>query len=150
MKGAKANKQNGHKNATTKLYQCVCMERVSSMNEEEVYLSRDTPRAQVCPMSLTTLPAPPTDILIRKTSRERIRQTEWEGRHTRRDGRICVYCRRNERYTEAYSGAERFGGGGSVMSWGGVSQHHRTELAVIAENLNAVHYREDILLPHGT
>ena len=28
------------------------------------------------------------------------------------------------------------------MVWGGVSQHHRTELA---GNLNAVRYREDIL-----
>uniref|UniRef100_A0AAZ3RCC2 Tc1-like transposase DDE domain-containing protein n=1 Tax=Oncorhynchus tshawytscha TaxID=74940 RepID=A0AAZ3RCC2_ONCTS len=43
---------------------------------------------------------------------------------------------------------DRFGGGGSVMVWGGVSQHHRTELVVIAGNLNAVRYREDILLPH--
>ena len=34
------------------------------------------------------------------------------------------------------------------MVWGGVSQHHRTELVVIAGNLNAVLYREDILLPH--
>ena len=34
------------------------------------------------------------------------------------------------------------------MVWGGVSQHHRTELVVIAGNLNAVHYRENILLPH--
>ena len=30
------------------------------------------------------------------------------------------------------------GGGGSVMVWSGVSQHHRTELVVIAGNLNAV------------
>ena len=34
------------------------------------------------------------------------------------------------------------------MVWGGVSQHHRTELVVIAGNLNAVCYREDTLLPH--
>ena len=34
------------------------------------------------------------------------------------------------------------------MVWGGVSQHHRTEPVVIAGNLNAVRYREDILLPH--
>jgi hypothetical protein len=33
------------------------------------------------------------------------------------------------------------------MVWGGASQHHRTELVVIAGNLNAVRYREDILLP---
>ena len=34
------------------------------------------------------------------------------------------------------------------MVWGGVSQHHRTELVVIAGNLNAVRFREDIVLPH--
>ena len=43
---------------------------------------------------------------------------------------------------------DRFGGGGFIMVWGGVSQHHRTKLVVIAGNLNAVHYWEDILLPH--
>ena len=32
------------------------------------------------------------------------------------------------------------------MVWGGVSQHNRTELVVIAGNLNTVRYREDILL----
>ena len=34
------------------------------------------------------------------------------------------------------------------MVWGAVSQHHRTELVVIAGNLNSVRYREDILLHH--
>jgi hypothetical protein len=34
------------------------------------------------------------------------------------------------------------------MVWGGVSQHHQTELVVIAGNLNTVRYREDILLSH--
>jgi hypothetical protein len=34
------------------------------------------------------------------------------------------------------------------MVWGGVSQHHRTELVVIAGNLKAEHYRVDLLLPH--
>ena len=43
---------------------------------------------------------------------------------------------------------DRFGGGGSVMVWEGVSQHHRPELVVIVGNLNAVCYREYILLPH--
>ena len=67
---------------------------------------------------------------------------------TRGDGRICVYCRRNVRYTESCTlERDRFGGGGSVMVWGGVSQHHRTEL-FIAGNLKAVRFREDILLPH--
>uniref|UniRef100_A0AAZ3SGQ7 Tc1-like transposase DDE domain-containing protein n=1 Tax=Oncorhynchus tshawytscha TaxID=74940 RepID=A0AAZ3SGQ7_ONCTS len=67
----------------------------------------------------------------------------------RGDGRICVYGRRNERYTKACTLEwDRFGGGGSVMVWDGVSQHHQTELVVIAGNLNAVRYREDLLLPH--
>ena len=35
------------------------------------------------------------------------------------------------------------------MVWDGVSQqHHRTEVVVIAGNLQAVRYREDIILPH--
>ena len=68
---------------------------------------------------------------------------------TRGDGRICVYRRRNEHYTEACTlEKDRFEGGGSIMVWGGVSQHHRTEFVVIAGNLTTVHYREAILLPH--
>ena len=68
---------------------------------------------------------------------------------TRGDGRICVYRRRNEHYTEACTlERDQYGGGGSVMVWGSVSQHHRTELVFIAGKLNAVRYREDILLPH--
>ena len=43
---------------------------------------------------------------------------------------------------------DRFGGGGSIIVWVGVSQHRRTELVVIAGNLNTVLYREDILLSH--
>ena len=68
---------------------------------------------------------------------------------TRGDGQIAVYRRMNELYTEAcILEWDRFGGGGSVMVWEGVSQHHRTGLVVIAGNLNTVCYREDILLPH--
>uniref|UniRef100_A0A673ZCS1 Tc1-like transposase DDE domain-containing protein n=1 Tax=Salmo trutta TaxID=8032 RepID=A0A673ZCS1_SALTR len=66
---------------------------------------------------------------------------------TRGDGWICVYRRRNERYAKACT-LERDRCGGSIMVWGGVSQHHRTELVVIAGNLNAVRYMEDIHLPH--
>ena len=65
------------------------------------------------------------------------------------DGRIRLYHRRNERYTKACTlERDRFGGGGSVMGWRGVSYYHRTELVVIAGKLNAVCYREEILLPH--
>ena len=54
-----------------------------------------------------------------------------------RGGRIRVYRQRNELYTEACTlERDRFGDGGSVMVWGSVSQHHRTELVVIAGNLN--------------
>uniref|UniRef100_A0A8C7PBG7 Tc1-like transposase DDE domain-containing protein n=1 Tax=Oncorhynchus mykiss TaxID=8022 RepID=A0A8C7PBG7_ONCMY len=68
---------------------------------------------------------------------------------TRGDGGIPIYHQRIEPYAEACTlERDRFEGGGSVMVWGGVSQHHRTELVVIAGNLNAVRYREDILLPH--
>uniref|UniRef100_A0A4W5NT11 IKAROS family zinc finger 4 n=1 Tax=Hucho hucho TaxID=62062 RepID=A0A4W5NT11_9TELE len=43
---------------------------------------------------------------------------------TRGDGRFCVYHRRNERYTEACTlERDRFGGGGSVMVWGGVTAY---------------------------
>uniref|UniRef100_A0AAZ3QP27 Tc1-like transposase DDE domain-containing protein n=1 Tax=Oncorhynchus tshawytscha TaxID=74940 RepID=A0AAZ3QP27_ONCTS len=60
-----------------------------------------------------------------------------------------VYCRRNECYTEVCTlERDRFGGEGSIMVWGGVSQYHRTEVIVIAGNFNAVHYRENIILPH--
>ena len=68
----------------------------------------------------------------------------------RGDGWICIYGRRKEHYTEACTLEwDQFGGGGSVMVWGGVSQHHSTELVVFAGNLNAVRYREDILLPQA-
>ena len=52
------------------------------------------------------------------------------------------------RYTEACTLDRELLVGGSVMVWGGVSQHHRIELVVIAGNLNTVRYREDIILPH--
>ena len=67
---------------------------------------------------------------------------------TRGDGQIRVYRRRNERYTESCTlERDRFGGGRSVMVWGGVSQHHQTQLVVIAGSLSSVSYRENILLP---
>ena len=63
-----------------------------------------------------------------------------------RVGRIRVYHRRNEHYTEACTlERDRFAGGGSVMVGDGVSQHHLTEIVVIAGNLNTVCYMEDTL-----
>jgi hypothetical protein len=44
------SKQNGHtKNGTTKIKQCACIESISSMNGEEVYLSQDTPGPRCVP-----------------------------------------------------------------------------------------------------
>ena len=51
---------------------------------------------------------------------------------TRGDGRIRIYRRRNERYTEACTlERDRFGDGGSIMSGGGVSTILETELRCI-------------------
>jgi hypothetical protein len=53
--------------------------------------------------------------------------------------RFAFIVERNEHYTEACTlERDQFGGEGSLKVWGGVSQDHRTELVVIAGNLNAV------------
>ena len=78
MKGAKANKQKATKNHNT-IYKGVCMERVSSMNGEVVYLSWETPGPGVSHVA----DDPPNSAHQHpnKEITERIRQTEWEGRH---------------------------------------------------------------------
>ena len=68
---------------------------------------------------------------------------------SRGDGRVRLYRRRNERYADCcVLQRDRFGGGGSVMVWGGIAYGYRTLLVVIEGNLNAQKYREDILGPH--
>jgi len=63
------------------------------------------------------------------------------------DGRARVYRRRGERLSDAcVQETDRFGGG-SVMVWGGVSHNGCTELKIVAGNLNAVRYRDEILQP---
>lgn len=59
-----------------KIQQCVCVERVFSMYVGKMYISPGRARAQVCSISLTNLPAPPTNILWQKTraKREFVRQ----------------------------------------------------------------------------
>ena len=65
------------------------------------------------------------------------------------DGRIRVYRRRNERYADCcVLQRDRFGGGGSVMVWAGISYGYRTQLVVIDGNLNAQKYRDRVLAPH--
>jgi hypothetical protein len=81
-----------------------------------------------------------------------MRRLRWRYRKTGQtadrpcSGRPCVitaaqdrYNRMNKCYNEPRTlERDRFGGGESLVVWGGVSQHHRTELVVIAGNLNAV------------
>ena len=68
---------------------------------------------------------------------------------SRADGRVRLYRRRNERYADCcVLQRDRFGGGGSIMVWGGIAYGYRTPLVVIEGNLNAQKYRDNILRPH--
>ena len=67
----------------------------------------------------------------------------------RSDRRQRVYRRLGERYSDAcIREIDRFGGGGSVMVWGGISHGVKTPLVVIQGNLTAVRYRDQVLMPH--
>ena len=57
-----------------------------------------------------------------------------------------VRKRRNERLADpCISETDRYGGGASLMLWGGISGLYRTDLVVIQGNLNGVRYRDEIL-----
>ena len=61
------------------------------------------------------------------------------------DGRVRVYRRRGERYTDAcVTEADRFRRG-SVMVWGGIKMDGKLGLVIIPGNLNAQTYRQDVL-----
>ena len=65
------------------------------------------------------------------------------------DGWIRVYRSRDEHYTDCcVLQRGRFGGGGSMMVWAGISYGYRTQLVVIDGNLNAQKYRDRVLAPH--
>lgn len=67
---------------------------------------------------------------------------------TRCDGRLRVWRRPGERYSQAaIQEVDRFGNG-SVMVWGGISIDHRTELVVINGRLNARQYIDQVLDNH--
>ena len=64
------------------------------------------------------------------------------------DGRKRVYRRRGERHSEAcVEEMDRFGGGGNLMVWGGVSMHTKTPLIRVNGGLTAARYQNDILRP---
>ena len=103
------------------------------------------------------------------TQRHRQQRLEWSRRHLRwtirdwqevlftdesrftlrhADGRVRVYRRSGERYSDpCVLRHDRFGGG-SVMVWGGIARNGRTELVFVNGTLNAQRYREQILIPH--
>ena len=65
------------------------------------------------------------------------------------DGRVCVYCRRNERYADCcVLEQDRFGGGGSAMVWAAIAHGYPSPLVDIDGNLNAQRYHDDILAHH--
>ena len=62
------------------------------------------------------------------------------------DGADSVWKRRNERMADpCISETEIYGGGASLMVWGGISGRHHTDLVVSQGNLNGVQYRDEIL-----
>ena len=67
----------------------------------------------------------------------------------RSDRRQRVYRRLGERYSDAcVQEVDRFGGGESVMVWGGISHGVKMPLVVIQGNLTAIRYRDQVLMPH--
>ena len=65
----------------------------------------------------------------------------------RADGRRCVYRRRGERFADAcVVERDRFVGG-SVMVWGGIAHGIKSQLIIVAGNMTAVRYRDEILRP---
>ena len=65
----------------------------------------------------------------------------------RADGRRRVYRRRGERFADAcVVERDRFGGG-SVMVWGGIAHGIKSQLNIVAGNMTAVRYRDEILRP---
>ena len=64
------------------------------------------------------------------------------------DGRSRVYRRVGERYADTCVIQRQSFGGGSVMVWGGITAHGRTQLVVVAGNLTGMRYRDEIVQPY--
>ena len=69
-------------------------------------------------------------------------------RLTRCDGRLRVWGRPGERFSEeCVQEIDRFGGG-SIMVWAGIMYNNRTDLVIVPQRLNAVRYIQDVLQDH--
>ena len=66
----------------------------------------------------------------------------------KRDDRIRVYRRRNERFSSSCVQEVDSFGGSNVMMWAAISNDHKTDLVHVPGNLTAVRYRDEILQPH--
>ena len=65
----------------------------------------------------------------------------------RADGRRCVYRRRGERFADAcVVKRDRFGGG-FILVWRGIAHGIKSQLIIVAGNMTAVRYRDEILRP---
>ena len=65
----------------------------------------------------------------------------------RADGRRRVYRRRGERFADACVVERDQFGGGSVMVWEGIAHGIKSQLIIVAGNMTAVRYRDEILRP---
>ena len=63
------------------------------------------------------------------------------------DGRRRVYRRRVERFADACVVERNRFGGGSVMVWGGIAHGIKSQLIIVAGNMTAARYRNEILRP---
>ena len=65
----------------------------------------------------------------------------------RADGRRRVYRRCGERFADACVVERDQFGGGPVMVWGGIAHRIKSQLIIVAGNMTAVRYRDEILRP---
>ena len=63
------------------------------------------------------------------------------------DGRARVYLRRGKRFSDNCVRERGQFGGGSVIIWGGISLHTKSQIVHVVGNLNAIRYQNLILRP---
>ena len=66
----------------------------------------------------------------------------------KRDSRIRVYRRWNERFSSSYVQEVDSLGEGSVMMWTAISNDRKTDIVHVPGNLTDARYRNEILQPH--